>query len=351
MKPPPIRVDPVSEPRLPPAPDAPPKASRRRAARWPWFLLLLLIALAAGGWYGWREWQAREADTRAHAVHAQHRLDALDERLGAIRQDQRAQTQRLQQADATNRVLRDELLGIGQRAALLEESIARLADPNRDGVRALRLEEVEMLLVFGQQRLEIAGDLAGAQRSYAMASAVLAAIKDPAYVDLRQALIQERAAIDALGADPRVAAIARIDAFERGLSDAPPSAIATPARADAPWWKRAFANVFDIQPRDRAIAESPSERAAAQAALQLELSLARAAAERRDEAGFKAALARSRDGLGRLWPSSSALDARAAELDAIAAQPLSLSVPTLGSTLQQLRQLRAADEILPPERP
>nr|WP_255784023.1 uroporphyrinogen-III C-methyltransferase [Lysobacter chinensis] len=313
--------------------------------------MVFLAALAAAGWYGWHWWQAREADARAQVASADHRLDALAQRLDAIRDDQRAQVQRLQQAEATNRVLRDELLGIGQRAALLEESVTRLADPNRDGVQALRLEEVEMLLVFGQQRLEIAGDLTGAQRSYAMADAVLTAVKDPAYVNLRQALIQERAAIDALGADPRAAALARIDAFARGLSEAPPVAAGPAPAADAPWWKRAFANVFDIQPRDRVVAELPSDRAAALAALQLELTLARAAAERRDEAGFGDALARARGWLERLWPESAALDARRAGLDEIAALPLSLSVPTLGSTLQQLRQLRAAADVLPSERP
>ena len=60
--------------------------------------------------------------------------------------DQRAQLQRLQQADATNRVLRDELLGIGQRAALIEDTVSKLADPDRHGAQALRLDEAELLL-------------------------------------------------------------------------------------------------------------------------------------------------------------------------------------------------------------
>ncbi|KAB8190171.1 hypothetical protein FKV24_008840 [Lysobacter maris] len=336
---------------LPPPGNPTAQAPRRRGARWPWFLLVFLAALAAAGWYGWNWWKSHEADARAQVASADHRIDALNQRLDAMRDDQRAQVQRLQQADATNRVLRDELLGIGQRAALLEESVTRLADPNRDGVQALRLEEAEMLLVFGQQRLEIAGDLAGAKRSYATADAVLAAIKDPAYVNLRQALIQERAAIDALDADPRIDALARIDAFSRALEETPPETAAQAPAGDRPWWKRAFANVFDIQPRDRVIAELPSDRAAAMAALQLELTLARAAAERRDEGGFKAALARARDWLDRLWPPSAALDARRGELDRIAERSLSLSVPTLGSTLQQLRQLRAAADVSPSERP
>ncbi len=59
---------------------------------------------------------------------------------------QQAQAKRLQQAEATNRVLRDELLGIGERATLLEDSISRIADPDRDSAQALRLDELELLL-------------------------------------------------------------------------------------------------------------------------------------------------------------------------------------------------------------
>ena len=72
------------------------------------------------------------------------------------------------------------------------------------------------------------------------------------------------------------------------------------------------------------------------------MSLARAAAERRDVDGFRAALGRADLWLTRLWPDSPTLRQQRQRLQALAALPLSLSLPTLGSTLQQLRQLRAA---------
>src|SRR3546814_6202033 len=78
----------------------------------------------------------RSAETRA----AQH-VSALEQRIDALQHEQRAQAKRLQQADTTNRVLRDELLGIGQRAALLEDSVSQLADPERNGAPALRSDE------------------------------------------------------------------------------------------------------------------------------------------------------------------------------------------------------------------
>ena len=320
-------------------PDPSPVPVPRRSRGWAW--LLLILALAAAGAWGWMQWQARSERERAKAEDAGQRLDALEGRIDSIRRDQRAQLQRLQQADATNRVLRDELLGIGQRAALLEDSVSKLADPDRHGAQALRLDETELLLSLAQQRLLIAGDLDGARRAYALAAHVLDGVDDPAYLSLRQTLQQERAGLDALGAEPRVRAMAQLDAFAQTIT-ALPAEPATTTPADAPWWRRAFASLIDVRPSDRSVAVQPADRVAAMAGLQLELSLARAAAERRDGDGFRAALQRADGWMTRLWPDSPMLQRQREQLRTIAAQPLSLTLPTLGSTLEQLRQLRSA---------
>ena len=313
-------------------------APRRRRSPLPGFVVLvLLVALLAALYVGWRRWREHEA---ADAVDARQQIDALSERLNAIRGEQRSNSRRLQQADSLNRVLRDELDGISQRAALLEDTVDKLADPARHGAQALRLDEAEMLLVLGGERLHIAGDLDGARRAYALASGVLDGIDDAAYLSLRQTLLQERTALDALGADPRVKAIAQLDAFAQNVT-APATRDARETRANTPWWQRAFGNLLQVQPTDRAVAVQPADRAAALAGLQLEITLARAAAERRDTVAYRQALNRADNWLQRLAPDSVALAEQRAKLRNIAAMPLSLSVPTLGSTLQQLRQLRA----------
>ena len=162
------------------------------------------------------------------------------------------------------------------------------------------------------QRLQIAGDLDGARRAYALAAGVLDGIDDPAYLSLRQTLPQERAALDALGADPRVQAIGAT-----GRLRAAPCRRAAARRRDAARPRdrggaAPSARFVEVQPSDRAVAVQPADRAAALAALQLEISLARAAAERRDEAGYRAALRRADAWLPRLWPDSPALRAAAA---------------------------------------
>ena len=315
-------------------PQTPAASPSRRTGLW--LVVVLLAGLAL--WLAWRQWRQHE---QSLVEDARGQVESLSQRFDNVRSEQRSHSRRLQQAENTNRVLRDELDGIGQRAALLEESVAKLADPDRHGEQALRLDETELLLVMGQQRLAIAGDLDGARRAYALADVVLGGIDDPAYLSLRQALQQERAALDVLGADPRVRATAALDAFAHAATAPGAAAAQAKAPASAPWWERAFGSLLRVQRTDRAIAVEPADRAAAMAGLQLEISLARAAAERRDEAGYRGALVRADGWLQRLMGPSPALEAQRAQLRELAAMPVTLSIPTLGSTLAQLRQQRA----------
>lgn len=319
--------------------EAPPPTPARRSPAALWLLALLLLGLA--GWRGWSWWQAERAQAHAVASESGQRIDALEERLAALRRDQRSQLQRVQQADATNRVLRDELLGISQRAALLEDSVSKLADPDRHGAQALRLDEVELLLTTAQQRLQLAGDLDGARRAYALAAGVLDGVDDPAYLSLRQTLAQERAALAALGADPVRTAAGRLDAFAAQLTSLPQHVDAGEG-ARAPWLQRLLSRFIEVRRSDRTRLRAPTERVAGLDALLIELTLARAALERRDADAWRAALTRAEHWLTRLWPQSAALRTRRHELQALRALPLALPLPVLGSTLEQLRSMRAA---------
>lgn len=315
-----------------PATSAP---SRRSRAGGLLLLLLFASAACAAGWYGWRHWQAQQARIASQDLQLRQAEQA---RIDALRSAQQAQAQRLQQAEATNRVLRDELLGIGQRAALLEDSVSKLADPDRHGAQSLRLDEIELLLGIGQRRLQLDDDVDGARRALALAAPLLAGIDDPAYLNLRQTLAQEQAAMDALGADPRVRANALLDALMAGVQATPPAA--SPATARAPWYERLLARIVRVRPTAGAGLEQRPDREAALAALQVEASLARAAIERRDDVLLASASSRIDAGLQRLlagspdWPHKRRL---VAELKAL---PLRAESPLAGTTLQQLRALR-----------
>lgn len=310
-----------------------PTVSTSRRALAPWLLVALLAgALGIGAW----QWQSRETQREADAADARARLAALEARLDALRLAQRAQQGRLQHADATNRVLRDELLALGERAALLEDALARLAQRDADRAHALRLDEVEWLLAAGVQRAQLIGDLDGARRAYALAAGVLDGLPDPTLVDLRQTLAHERTSLDAAGVDPRTQVLEGLAALARS-ADAPP-ALPTPAADAAPGWRRLLGTLVDVRPSDAAAPPRVTDRAAWRATLQLELALARAAAERRDGPAFRAALARAEAAVRALWPASTARDRLLARMRTLSTHALSPALPALGTTLRQLRQ-------------
>ena len=316
--------------------DAPsPSPPRRSRAGSLLLLALVLLALAAAGGWAWQRWQ--QAQARASAA-ADARQSAMAARLDALRAAQRAQAQRLQQAEATNRLLRDELLGIGQRAALLEDSVSRLADPDRHGAQALRLDELELLLAIGQQRLRLDDDVEGAHRALALAAPLLAGIDDPAYLNLRQTLVQEQAALEALGPDPRVRAASLLARLERGLqAPAPVLAAGDPQR---PWYARLLDRVVTVQPTASAGLRAGTDREAAFAAAQVDIALARAAIERRDGVALGLALDRIGAWQRRLLAGSPMLAAQQRELATLRALALRHDSPLAGSSLQQLRALR-----------
>ena len=310
-------------------------------------LLLALLLLGFVAWRGWVAWQARETRIQAASFSAEQRVTALEQRIEALRRDQRAQIQRLQDAAATNRVLRDEVLGLSQRGALLEDSVSKLADPTRHGAQALRLDEVELLLSQAQQRLTIADDLEGARRAYTLADGVLQGVDDPRLLNLRQALAQERAVLDALGNGPHAAIAAQLEGFAAGLGKLPQWTPDTDL-ADRPAWQRALSPLVEVRRTRGDTVIAPNERATGEAALQIELALARAALERNDSTAFRASIARIETWLSRLWPDSPSLRQRRAELKILRDLPLRPAQPILGSTLQQLRLLRNAGVSLPP---
>lgn len=315
-----------------------------RNARWRVLAsAVLVLALAVAGWYGWQSWQARQQQAQARAQDDVRQIEALGERMDTLRADLRAQGRLLQDAAASGRVLRDEVLGLGQRNALLEDSVARLDASAREGHQALSLDEAELLLVLGAQRLHIAGDLDGARRAYALAANVLEGLDDPGLLNLRQALAAERDALDMLGPGPRAALARRLQALDESLAKLPreaPAEAIHATQAKPPLWQRLLSPLLEIRPAGGNPLMAESERRQGEDALQLELTLARAALERGDIDGFHTALNRSERWIVRLWPDSSQLAEVVRELEALRDAPLQPQSPLLDSTLRQLRALR-----------
>lgn len=314
-----------------------------RSARWRVFAsAALVLVLGVAGWSGWRSWHERQQQAQARAQDDARQIEALGERMDTLRADLRAQGRLLQDAAASNRVLRDEVLGLGQRNALLEDSVARLDASAREGHQALSLDEAELLLVLGAQRLHVAGDLDGARRAYALAAGVLDGLDDPGLLNLRQALAAERDALDALGPGPRAALLGRLQALDQRFAALPRQAApsTTGASGPKPLWQRLLSPLLEIRPAGGNALMADAERRQGEDALQLELTLARAALERGDADGFRTALERIQRWTTRLWPDSPSLREVMRELDALAGAQLQPQSPLLDSSLRQLRGLR-----------
>lgn len=337
-------------------PEPGPSASPARPARKPRrigglvFVLLVLAAVAVAAWQlspRLQEYFIAPADTVAEVDPVEQRLSALETELEAARQALRQVERRIGDNASNQRVLREEVLGMGERAALLEQSVAQINDSAPRVDVPLRLDEVELLLHMGQQRLQLANDRTGALRAYVLANQLLGGLDDPAYISLRQSLGQELGALRALDEDPRDLALGGLDAFEAGLAglrprhdgEAPEPGDTPEARSGA---ARLLGQLVHVRRSDAEVFLPPQHRQLGATVLQMELALARGAAERRDHAAFAAAVDRIDAWLPRLYVENSALRERRDALQRLAERPLSLELPVLGTTLEQLRALRAA---------
>lgn len=319
--------------------------ARRQRGRGPiWLLLLAVIAIAGG--LAWRSGVGLQTPSATPAnADAGDGADAGDPvgdpaaAIKALRREQRDLAQRLSDVTGSQQVLREEVLGVGDRAALLEQSVARIASPRGQGEQALRLDEAELLLTIGQQQVELAADVDGALRAYALADGVLAGSTDPSVVNLRQPLAQEMAALRALPPDPRRVLGSRLDAFESSLAAPAFVDTANTAVQPASLFDRVVGSMVEVHHAQARDLLDPTRREAALTAVQMEVTLARLALERRDADAFHAAVDRIAGWLPRLYSPATVARQRA-QLDAMRELPLRIAVPSLGATLAELRRLR-----------
>jgi len=314
------------------------------------FGLMVLCMLVWLAWRGGQQWQAERGNevTSQQLSVLEQNLQTLQHDMQTLQREQHTHARNLQDITTTHRVLREEVLGLGQRNAIQEETLARLTDNSRRNTQVAHLEEAELLLSQAQQRLDWAADLDSARRLYTLAAAALERIEhmdSPDYLNLRQALLQERSVLEQLGEGIRTPTRERLTRWEAALAELPQQIQfeSTDAQAtDFPqvWWQRLLSPLVQIRPTDSSVLLAQSERSAATDALQIELSLARAALERADTLAWQHALERVDDWLLRLWPPSPMRQQQRQELTQLHATDLRPPMPELGSTLQQLRRLR-----------
>ena len=339
------------EPSTAPSASPPPPTPTPRGLGLGWLigLVLMIVALGAWGWSQWRDQAQRSAQRDSADAQLQQRIETLETALESARRNLKALETRAADNAATNTVLREELLGMGERASLLEDAVARLADNRLRGEVMLRLNEAEFLLLLGEERLRLFGDVPAAIQAYGLAEGALASLDDPVLATLRQTLAQEVAALRAVPADARGTIRSGLTTLGLGLEALPASRqgqVGAAQNNDSRLVRllSGLVTVRRIDAQDAVL--GPAQREAAIAALRLQLELAQAALARPDPAAYAHALDQVGLLYARLFDADDATVAnRLASLKTLREAVLVPELPVLGATLQELRGMRATRSV------
>jgi uroporphyrin-III C-methyltransferase len=321
------------------------EASSRPVLRRPslWLVTLLLIA-AVIAMLLWQPWAKQITPIDVVDLSP----EALDARL-LITEQQLQRTLRLQQSfekkltDAQSRtgLLRDEVLGVNQRAAILEENVREMAKEQNNSRQSVQLEALELLLVLADARIHVDGDLPGALRAMRLANEVASDIRDSQMINVRQSLLQEMQAMSS-ASDTKPIAAGELDALEATLpqlSARLPGQTDTSSKPDRNGFQRLLDAMVQVRSADEQSLLGANDRSAAEAALALEIALARSALNKRDNTNFQASIRRINSWLKRLYANGPILRERRAKLTALEKLDIRLNVPTAGSSLQLLRSM------------
>jgi len=321
-------------------------------------MLALLVGVAALAYW---LWHLRELESGQQRL-AQADLQQVDARVAALtRSAQQAQREvealraQLDDGNKVNQSLREQLLGLSERARLVEDAIANLADKRLTGHDTMLLDEAEMLLALGAERYQLFHDPAATIAAYRSADNVLAALEDPAFSTVRQSISAEIDALTQLKSANVETMSGSLSALRGGVAQLPP-ARREPAPAGSGqtshWWN-VFGDVVRVRTgEDTAALLQRHDAALARQLFVLDLREVEAALLARDQARYDAAITEALSELKRDFDAEAPAvkDARTT-LESLAKLPLAPAPPgVFGVALKELRNLRATHALRAPSR-
>ena len=310
------------------------------------FLAVVLLIAALGESY-----LAERAARHALLLAGQQgeRVAALQDALGNLQQERDSLSQRLDDAAAVNRALREELLGLRERTRTLEDALAALSESRNGGTQALRLDEAEFLLRMAVERYRLFHDAAGALDATHLAAQALAGVDAPVYAPLRGDVAAAATALQQLRPADRQQQLDTLAALREQVWQLP-LANAAPAPAMQAGVLARIGHALAGLVRIRRTAQAPLAGAGAGADLMhellaLDLAQAQSALLAWDGTAYASALAAAH-GLfdarfAAATPAAQQFAAQLATLRPLPATPL----PQLDAALTELRRLRALDAL------
>ena len=313
----------------------------RRPSLWIFILLLVATVVALGIWQPWSkpEKPLDVIDLSPEALDA--RLLSTEQQLQRAQRLQQSLEKKLADAQSRTGLLRDEVLGVNQRAAILEENVREMAKEQNSSRQSVQLEALELLLILADARINVDGDLPGALRAMRLANEVASDIRDSQMINVRQSLLQEMQMLGS-ATDRKPIAAGELDALEATLpqlSARLPGQTDASSKTDRNGFQRLLDAMVQVRSADEQSLLGANDRSAAEAALSLELALARSALNKRDNNNFQASIRRIDSWLKRLYADGPVLRERRTKLSALAKQDIRLNLPTAGSSLQLLRSM------------
>jgi len=306
--------------------------------------LAALFLVVAAGFAVW--WVTRDSTKAADAQTMRSQTQALEHEVAQLRSIAESLRARLDDGEKVDKSVREQLLGLDQRARLVEDSVANLADKRLSSHDALALDEAELLLTLGGERYALFHDASAAGTAYRQADIALSEVEDPAFATVRQSVAAEIGALnDTHAAD--TAAVALQLARLRGQAAQWPTtaqAMVPPMQEPESRLARvlgAFVQVrHDDTAQTRAVLHAPN---LARELFLVDLREAEAAALARDDARYRAALESARTEFALAFDAQTPAESVASsELAAAANAALAPPIPALlGTALKELRNLRA----------
>ncbi len=320
---------------------------RRRRGSWLPLLVILVLAAGVAAW-AWLQETHRERE-RTDATAREDRVTAAIAEAtredGAMRREVEALRNRLSDAEAMNRSLREELLGVTERSRALEDAVANLAQQRLTSRDVLALNEAEYVLQLAGERLTLFHDPAAAIAAYRLADSALASAEDPLFASVRQTIAAEIQALEAAQPLQTQATLGALAMLREAATQWPARPLAVGEDALQPTSRvgRLIAPFVRIRRDDEGAAIAPRETGLARTLVVLDLRAAEAALFARDQAAFTGALERARGGLDEAFdPATDGVREARASLDRLLASPLAPALPELGTALRELRNLRSA---------
>lgn len=347
-------------------------------------MLAFLLALAAAAGTGWMWWQSQHGDgagragmqsevarlegndkrisTQVQALSEQidslsaasdgDPLADLNARLAGDRAQLEALREAVQEQAALARSQQQAVDAIHGRLLAAEAAMAAVSGRELDAAGELDIAEVDYLLRLASERLQLFSDPLAADRALALADAQLAALDDPSYLGVRQAISEARADLAAVDRPDSLALAARLDALQKAVPGLPfpdaaaPAANAAP-EAEADWWeklKATFASLVTV----RRSTEQENRRISLQdqdyirQRLWLQLEVAYLALMRQDQQAFVSALERVQASVDEWFDrESGAVRSFEESLKGLQGQNIAVAWPDISAPWTALRRVRA----------